>query len=129
MIKKFKLTPKLKRKLDRLFSKFIHDRDKVCQICGKTGKLDTAHIIPRSCLLLRWHPDNAILLDPVCHKWGKDSFHQNPLYFSKWYVNKYGQDMVDKLLELSTMKADFTEEKINLIIKNLTKQNGKKETL
>ena len=117
---KFKLTPKLKRKLDKLFSLFIHNRDKVCQICGKEGKLDTAHIIPRNCLTLRWHPKNAVLLCPFHHKWSIQSFHQNPLYFANWFITKYGQEHADILLKLSVVKnVEWREEDIQRLIDNL----------
>jgi len=120
-VKKFKLTPALKRKLDRLFSAYIHARDNnTCQMCGKTDcKLDTAHIIPRQCLNLRWNELNAILLCPYEHKWAAHSFHQNPLVFSQWYSKKYGETQIYHLLQLSDIPFDSSEANINKIIESL----------
>lgn len=92
-----KLTPKEKRKKDREFSKFIHCRDIVCKVCGKTGKLDTAHIISRNVITLRYDPLNAVLLCPSHHKWGINSFHQNPIWFYEWFKNKYGIERIEYL--------------------------------
>lgn len=51
-------------------NKFIHDRDKVCQICGKSEKLDVHHIDMKGPHLTsnsNESPDNLILLCHKCH--------------------------------------------------------------
>ena len=102
-VKKFKLTPKLKRKLDRLFSQYILKKyNRTCCRCGSVGiKVDTAHIIPRTVTHMRWMENNALCLCVKCHKWGKDAFHQNPLSFTMWFDSTYGRERIDQLLQMS----------------------------
>jgi len=107
-IKTWKLTPKTKRKLDRLFSRYIHKRDKVCQICGKKDFLDTAHIIPRQVMGLRWAPDNAVLLCKKHHKFSSKAFHQNPLAFYRWFSGAFGEDHITQLLKASEVEVTFS---------------------
>jgi hypothetical protein len=121
-IKKFKLTPKIKHRLDKLFTAFIHKRDKdVCQLCGSKENSQCAHIMPREYIGLRYSPDNAILLCPRCHRLGRTSFHQNPLFFYRWFSNTYGEEMIDKLLEASHINVQFTEQDVKDIEEMLKK--------
>jgi len=114
--KVYKLDAKTKRKLDRLFSQFIHKRDKVCMVCGKKDFLDTAHIIPRTCLALRWAPQNAILLCKRHHKFGGvESFHSSPFWFYRWYSEHYGEDHITKLLKASEVEVTFSAEDVEEI--------------
>jgi 5-methylcytosine-specific restriction endonuclease McrA len=93
-----KLTPKEKRKRDRVFSKLILARDnRICRWCGKKdGKKDCSHIINREFLPLRWSPENAITLCFRCHKC---LWHKNPLLASKWIRSELGDAHCDKLLD------------------------------
>jgi len=56
--------PKFWRKrADALWGKLVHERDRVCQVCGRaTGKLDAHHILPRTFVATRWEPDNGVLV-------------------------------------------------------------------
>ena len=99
---------KAKRTLDRLFSQLVLTKaNRTCARCGKIGKTDTAHIIPREILLTRWNPENAIALCPRDHKFGNNSCHKNPLAFVKWYQAHYSNS--EELLKLSELKYEFTE--------------------
>ena len=53
--------------LDKLFSQCIKKRDKVCQRCGGTRGLQTAHFHSRRKKMIRWDEDNACLLCFGCH--------------------------------------------------------------
>jgi len=119
--RKWKLDTKTKRKLDKLFSVYIHHRDnETCVWCGRSGiQMNTSHILPREFTISRWLPDNALLLCVRCHRLGKTSFHQSPLHFVDFYVNHYGQEKVDSLLELSKLVPVWTEEDVKRIIQNL----------
>lgn len=107
-----------KRSLDRLFSLWIlHKQSRTCQRCGKQGKTDTAHIIPKEVTLLRWSEENAIALCPSCHKWGKHSFHQNPLSFVGWYNTKFSN--ANFLVSASLNPFELTEDFYNVTKANL----------
>jgi hypothetical protein len=131
-MKKFKLTTKIKRKLDKIFSAYIHKRDgETCIWCQRKGiRMNTSHILPKEFEISRWDPNNAILLCARCHRLGRTSFHQSPLHFYEFYVNHYGQEMVDYLLNLSkSSSVNWNEETINRIINDLTTGNFKYQTV
>lgn len=73
---------KLTKKLDKLFSAWIRNRDGRCLKCGRLdGGLQCAHIAGRRSLAGRWNEKNAITLCYFCHlRWS----HQNPLEFTVW---------------------------------------------
>ena len=57
----------------------------ICQICKKkSGKLHVHHIIPRQIKELRYDVMNGLALCFYDHKVGKNSCHQNALFFSAW---------------------------------------------
>ena len=116
-MKKFKLTPRIKHRLDRLFSKYILGRaNRICERCGAIGvKCDTAHIIPRPVIGLRWCPENALCLCVKCHKYGVDSFHQNPLAFYRWFSGAFGEEHITKLLKASEVEVTFSAEDVEEI--------------
>ena len=81
---------KLKRKADHLFSELIHLRGH-CEAawgddreCG--GGLQTAHIINRTNLHLRWCADNALLMCTRHHLYWQ---HKSPLEFSEWFIRNF----------------------------------------
>jgi len=61
-------------------------RDKgICQICKKKpNKPHCHHIIPREVKELRYDVMNGIALCFYHHKVGKESCHNNALWFSQW---------------------------------------------
>ena len=66
-----------KKALVALACKIVHERDRICQFCGRaSGKLDASHCIPRS---RGWQyavdTDNIILLCAHCHL---DTWHESP---------------------------------------------------
>src|SRR5690606_19997162 len=77
---------KLIKKLDKVFSKFIRERDRSCLYCGKTENLQCAHIVPRTYLNLRWDERNCITL---CYRHHLYWAHKDPLEFVAWIRNKF----------------------------------------
>ena len=65
----------IKKKLDVLWSKIIHDRG-ACEVCGAPGK-NAHHIIGRINYALRWDLRNGCLLCIGCHF----KAHNNPIEF------------------------------------------------
>ena len=73
-----------------------------CQICGnrldreKLRGMAIHHIIPRQYRELFLELDNLITLCSRCHRWGKDSPHQNALWFAEW-LRKNKQEQYNHL--------------------------------
>jgi hypothetical protein len=106
---------KAKKKLDRLYSQLILERDeRVCQWCGASAAdgahIDTSHILPREYLATRWHPDNAVALCFGCHKRRGKSWHSSPLEAVMWLQAKLGVSKCEELLQLSQQPFDFNLE-------------------
>ena len=96
--------PKIKRRLDRLFSSVVLTAaNRVCNMCGKTdGKKDCSHIIPRQVLATRWNTDNALCLCFRCHQ---IVWHKDPVNAVRWLEKKVGKTYLDNLIAES--KKDF----------------------
>ena len=77
------------KKLDKLWSKKIRERDEVCQVCGGTQYLNAHHVIGRRNRNIRWDMDNGITLCSGCHTFKTESAHQSPLWFSEWFNTRY----------------------------------------
>jgi len=76
-------------KLDKLWRIAIHERDnEICQVCGNTGN-NAHHVIGRRNRTLRWDLENGIILCPLHHTFGRESAHQDPLWFAKWFEEHY----------------------------------------
>lgn len=59
-----------------------------CEFCGEESSLlDAHHLLSRNIKnsALKWNVMNGIALcKGNCHKFGKNSFHKNPIVTSKW---------------------------------------------
>src|SRR4030042_1340747 len=87
-----------KSKLDKLFSRYIKARDKVCQRCdGKTG-LQCSHYHSRRKRSVRWDEDNACLLCFGCHIY----FHGEPLKATEFWKKRLGK----KIFEIVNIRAE-----------------------
>lgn len=82
--------------LDRLFSKYIHLRDKHCQRCGSTWakKYDAHHYVRRRNHQVRWDEDNSRLVCFGCHSYLHQHADEDKEFFKDWL----GKDRFDILL-------------------------------
>ena len=77
------------KKLDKLVRELINERDNhTCQYCGGPGN-NVHHLIGRRNRSVRWYPDNLILLCSGCHTFRTESFHQDPMTTTAWFVAHY----------------------------------------
>ena len=81
------------RIMDKAWADSVKQEDHfTCQVCHKKPKpagCHAHHIIPRMYKETRWNTKNGICLCFKCHKVGKNSAHQNAIWFSLWlYRNK-----------------------------------------
>ena len=80
---KTKSKTNLKHKCDELWKKIIHLKG-YCEVCNKPGQ-NAHHIIGRINYNLRWDLKNGCLLCTSCHKFSRNSAHNNPVYFINWF--------------------------------------------
>ncbi len=63
-----------------------------CERCGMTRmdvQLQGAHVIPEGYEGTCADPENILCLCARCHRLGKDSWHQNPMFNARWYDEKF----------------------------------------
>ena len=95
---------------DKAFADCLKEaHNHTCEMCGKTGRMETSHVYSRRHRLIRWCKDNANCLCNGCHR----KWHESPLAAFKWFVDKFGQLRVDLLLEKreARIRVPKTEEK------------------
>jgi len=83
--------------------------DNTCEMCGKIGRMETSHVYSRRHRLIRWCKDNANCLCNGCHR----KWHESPIAAFKWFIEQFGLDRVELLVEKKEMmiKVPKTEEK------------------
>lgn len=92
-----------KRKADGFFSKWIRNRDGICQAtlvrdvgaqrCTRELSLQCAHIHSRDYSATRLDPDNAMALCKSCHMY----FTNRPLEWKEFVDKLYGENYYDRL--------------------------------
>jgi hypothetical protein len=107
--------------LMQLWGLVIHNRDKVCQWCGKVeGKLDAHHIFGRISRNVRWDKDNGILLCYYCHNW---RLRKDSESFRGIAILKVGEKKYLELYRLFLTPAKYIDYQSieDLLIKELKK--------
>ncbi|MDD5013805.1 MAG: hypothetical protein PHW73_01720 [Atribacterota bacterium] len=102
----------IKNKLDKLYSLIIRSKG-YCEVCGKTTNLQAHHVIGRIVYALRWDLQNGCCLCASCHEFGKQSAHQNPIWFIGWFKEHRPEDykyLQKKKLESKTWFISDYEE-------------------
>jgi len=83
----------MRRKADKLWSSLIRLRNNSnCEVCGKPGN-NPHHVIGRRNLTLRHDPANGVLLCPLHHTFGRESAHQDPVWFNQWLEENRPKDL------------------------------------
>lgn len=83
----------LTKKLDNAWSELVKKRAKYkCEVCGKTDTLNSHHIVGRVNRTLRWDVKNGVCLCVKHHKFGRQSAHEDPLWFKEWLEDKRWED-------------------------------------
>jgi hypothetical protein len=114
--KKLLPLPKLIKKADIIFSKFIRSRDSIylngkCCTCGQPGS-QAGHFIKRGHHSVRFNPKNVHLQCGRCNHFmgGNDS------EYARFIINEYGIETFNWLLDQKNVTHKFTREELNLII-------------
>jgi hypothetical protein len=109
---------KLQQLCDKAISKLIREKG-FCEKCGtKNSDFDTAHVVGRKNLTLRWDILNLLCLCRDCHRWG----HAHPKEFRKWFDNKYPErsEYVDSVKNRIIWKSVLDYEEL---LDNIEKKN------
>jgi hypothetical protein len=116
---KVKTKKQLIKACDIAWSKAVKVRDgEVCQMCGSVSGLNSHHIIGRISYSLRFDLRNGITLCSSCHKFSRNSAHNNPVYFIDWYKSRYPEDyeylltkknIIAKYLDYETILRELKE--------------------
>lgn len=72
-----------RNKADALWSELIRSQGR-CAKCGKEGRTEAHHLLTRSRKHLRHKLENGLELCMHCHKYGKESAHDDPVAFAQW---------------------------------------------
>jgi hypothetical protein len=112
MRKKKSEKTKLIEKLDTKFSILIRRRDNyTCQKCGKKlPSSQCAHILTRGLRLTRWYMGNAITLCYYCHIGSNTSAHRDPVGFTKFIDEKFGENYINKLQKIAIKNITTNDE-------------------
>ncbi len=84
------------KKLDKIVSEYIRDRDQKCVQCGKVDTLTNGHVFSRRHYSLRWdiRPDGNC----HCQCWGCNYKHSYDNYdYYLWFQNKFGKDKFESM--------------------------------
>jgi len=112
---------KLKRDLDKAFSRFIRLRAcdgcnrGVCVTCGAIvdySEANAGHFIPRQHLAIRYDERNVHLQCVRCNKW----MHGNLINYTLYMQNRYGQEVVDELMRLKRTTVKMTRDDYNTLL-------------
>lgn len=111
----------LRNRLDKEWSLYVRNRDKVCQKCGSTSKtLAAHHAFGRRHLATRWDVFNGISLCFACHiNWA----HRDPSGFSEWFREHIGDDQFNRLSEAHTSVVKLSTQEMETILDVLTEMN------
>lgn len=75
---------------DNKFSKLIRERDKVCQRCGKKGRLECSHYWSRGFWATRYNFDNCIALCCFCHAGNIKGWEYEKEEYRDFMIKKLG---------------------------------------
>ena len=102
-----------KKKAMAMWGKFQHHINRSCIVCGTTENLNAHHLISRSNVMLRNHPENCAMLCVNHHLYdNKISAHQAPLGFIR-FLEKEHPEMIEFMEENQNVtgvpdyKADY----------------------
>ena len=125
-----KLTRKgIVKKLDKLVSDYVIQRDKKCVVCKQTYSLGAGHVFSRKAYNTRWDiRENG---NVHCQCWPCNFRHVRDQYpYFDWFRTHFGQDRLDELRrEFKTTKRYKTYELAELYEELKKKTNPDNGTL
>jgi hypothetical protein len=118
----------LHKKCEKLWSEYIHLRDRVCRVCGGIDNTSPHHICIRNKHSVCFDPDNGVLLCFKHHRWAHDSVSA----FKSWLEKTFGVDQIfalhRKSNDLVKLDRSFYEENIANLLRLIKLQKDKENT-
>ena len=96
--------------LDKLFSRYIRNRDRCCQRCGSSKSLQCCHMHSRRHQNTRFDPDNAVALCFGCHQY----LDSHPIEKIEFFQARLGGQGFDLLRARSQEACKIDREAIKL---------------
>jgi|ERR1700722_3889308 len=106
--------PKLKRKLDIIFSALIRERDakQPCiDLCEKTGIQQAGHFRIRERMSTRWNPKNVNGQNARCNAWDNDGFRH-----AKGIDLRWGAGTAEELERISRQIKQWDARELTALI-------------
>jgi hypothetical protein len=122
--KRMVVSPRKKavREADKQFSLYIRDRDgNRCVQCGSKERITCGHLFTRAAYSTRWDEGNAAAQCSGCNLRHEYDFYS--LY--KYFVCKYGQDVIDSLHALHKSTVKYTTSYILAIADKYRNMRGR----
>ncbi len=83
----------LSKKLDEAWSLAVKQKAGYeCEVCGAKSTLNSHHIVGRRNRMTRWDLKNGVCVCVKHHKFGIESFHEDPLWAKEWLEDKRWED-------------------------------------
>jgi len=112
----------LRKKCDKLWSSIIRKKNNgCCEICQKIGN-QPHHVVGRKNLTLRYDLRNGCLLGYTHHVGGKESAHNDPIWFLEWFKKARPKDYAYLKKKKNILSPNFDYEKT---LKRLNRQANK----
>lgn len=108
-------------KLDKLFSKFIRQRDLIngemfkCCSCGQLKpkeQADAGHFINRRWMACRWREDNVHSQCRSCNRFDEG----NSVGYTMFMIDKYGKEHVEYLQAIKNAGYKYSEFELQILI-------------
>ena len=107
---------KLEKLLDKEWSEYVRNRDKVCQKCGSFSSISAHHAFGRRHRAVRWDVVNGVGLCFPCHiRWA----HRDPAGFSVWFERRVGADQYARLAEAHNQVVKHSAEDLQQILETI----------
>lgn len=78
-----------------------------CELCDKTNRLSSHHIVSRNIYAVRWDINNGACVCVSHHIFGKESAHQNPVFFLDKLIKLRNKRWFNRLLKKSLLKKEI----------------------
>jgi 5-methylcytosine-specific restriction endonuclease McrA len=107
----------LVRKLDKVVSEIVRDRDKRCVLCGTRNNLTAGHLFSRVAYSTRWDLNNV-----WCQCMGCNFRHEYDAYpFYEWYTKNHSKAAFNRLHRKYETPKKYKDHDLEELYKKLVK--------